>query len=99
MNAAVKLEAADIQDRLRRLPEWRLEDDALQRDLVFADFVEAFAFMSGAALLAERMNHHPEWSNVYKKVTVRLRTHECDGISVLDFELAAAMDRLFNSRA
>jgi 4a-hydroxytetrahydrobiopterin dehydratase len=59
-----------------RLPEWRLEDDALRRDLRFPDFTEAFSFLTRVALLAERSGHHPEIRNVYRDVTLRLRTHD-----------------------
>ena len=68
--------------------------DAISRKFVFRDLVEAFGFMSQAALTAEKMNHHPEWSNVYRTVNVTLTTHDCDGLSALDIKLAKAMDRL-----
>jgi 4a-hydroxytetrahydrobiopterin dehydratase len=67
--------------------------DAITKVFTFGDFQEAFAFMTRAALLAERMNHHPEWSNVYRTVTVTLTTHDADGLTERDIELAEAMDR------
>jgi len=73
---------------------WQLAGDRLQRTFVFANFVEAFGFMTRAAIHAEKMNHHPEWSNVYKTVEVELTTHEAGGITELDFELAKKMNRL-----
>ncbi len=79
------------------LPEadaWALRDGKLHKVFVFADFIEAFGFMSRVALLAEKMNHHPEWSNVYKQVRVDLTTHEAGGISERDFRLASAMEAL-----
>lgn len=74
--------------------EWALESGKLQRTFQFQDFVGAFGFMSQVALVAERMNHHPEWFNVYRTVRVDLTTHDAGGISESDFELAAAMEAL-----
>jgi 4a-hydroxytetrahydrobiopterin dehydratase len=88
------LSADDVQQRLPGLPGWELEDDGLVRTFTFSSFVTAFGFMASAALLAEKMNHHPEWSNVYNRVTVRLSTHDVGGISELDFELAAKLSEL-----
>lgn len=68
--------------------------DAIEKSYVFKNFVEAFGFMTQAAIWAEKLNHHPEWSNVYKTVDVTLTTHDCDGLSALDAKLAAKMDTL-----
>ncbi len=68
--------------------------DAIAKTYRFKDFVEAFGFMTRAAIVAEKMNHHPEWSNVYRTVEVTLTTHDVGGLSALDVELAQAMDRL-----
>ncbi len=68
--------------------------DAIAKRFVFRNFVEAFGFMTRAALWAEKLNHHPEWSNVYKTVDVTLTTHDCDGLSELDIKLARQMDAL-----
>jgi 4a-hydroxytetrahydrobiopterin dehydratase len=78
------------------LPDWTLADDrkAISRRFTFEDFVAAFSFMSACALIAEKMDHHPEWSNVYKTVDVRLTTHDSGGITALDIRLAQRMDRL-----
>ena len=73
--------------------------DAIRKSFAFRDFNAAFGFMTRVALAAERMDHHPEWSNVYNRVTVRLTTHEVDGLSTLDFELAAKMSDLAGSSA
>ena len=75
---------------------WQLEDgrDAIQKTFVFNNFIAAFGFMTKTAIWAEKLNHHPEWSNVYKTVNVTLTTHDCDGLSVLDAKLAAKMDAL-----
>jgi 4a-hydroxytetrahydrobiopterin dehydratase len=71
---------------------WTIENGKLRREFRFDDFVSAFAFMSACALVAERMNHHPEWFNVYGRVTVDLTTHDAGGLTALDFELAATMN-------
>jgi 4a-hydroxytetrahydrobiopterin dehydratase len=68
--------------------------DAISRKFMFEDFNEAFGFMARAALVAEKLNHHPEWFNVYNKVEVTLATHEAGGVTGLDVELAEAMNRL-----
>ena len=73
---------------------WEIVDDKLHKTFVFKDFIEAFGFMTKAAIAAEKMNHHPEWSNVYKTVRVALTTHESGGITRLDFDLAERMEIL-----
>ena len=83
----------EIASALRDLPQWSVSDGKLHRDLQFGDFVEAFAFMTKVAIVAEKHDHHPEWFNVYNKVVVDLSTHEVDGISPLDVELAKQIDR------
>jgi 4a-hydroxytetrahydrobiopterin dehydratase len=89
-----KMSEAEIREELAKLPEWSLEGEKLQRTFRFADFVAAFGFMARCALVAERMNHHPEWYNVYGLVRVDLTTHDCGGISQRDFTLARHMNRL-----
>jgi len=79
---------------LATLPGWSRDGDTLARTFVFDDFVTAFGWMSSVALVAERMNHHPDWSNVYKTVVVALSTHDAGGITQLDLDLAGAMSRL-----
>lgn len=73
-------------------PDWSMKDGMLHRELAFGDFAEAFAFMTRVAIWAEKMNHHPEWSNVWNKVTVDLLTHDVGGLSTLDVELATKID-------
>jgi 4a-hydroxytetrahydrobiopterin dehydratase len=92
--ATKKLSPAEIEDRLGRLDGWTLKDGKLHKDYAFDSFVQAFSFMSGVALVAESMNHHPEWFNVYHKVSIDLTTHDAGGISAKDFELAARADEL-----
>lgn len=79
-----------------QLPDWRPVDgrDALQKTFKFKDFNAAFGFMTRVALVAEQMNHHPEWTNVWNKVDVTLSTHDAGGLTELDLKLAAAMDRI-----
>ncbi len=91
---AEKLDNAAINERLGSLPGWELAEGKLHRDFKFPNFVEAFGFMTSAAIEAEKMNHHPEWFNVYSKVAVDLMTHEAGGITELDFELAERMNAL-----
>ena len=83
-----------LEQGLAGLPGWSLRDGKLHRRYEFADFAEAFGFMAAAALRAERANHHPDWSNVYRVVVVDLVTHEAGGITEKDLALAAEMDAL-----
>lgn len=85
---------------LEALPAWKhdAERDAISRRFQFADFSEAFAFMSRAALLAEQMDHHPEWLNVYNKVDVTLTTHDVDGLSGKDISMAQALEKFAGER-
>jgi 4a-hydroxytetrahydrobiopterin dehydratase len=94
MSTITKLSDDDLRARLGQHPHWTLVAGKLHRDFKFEDFVTAFGFMASCALVAEKLNHHPEWSNVWNKVVVDLTTHDAGGISALDFELAAAMDKL-----
>ncbi len=84
------------QQSLDQLKNWKVVDEKLQRIFVFRDFVQAFGFMTQVAIIAEKMNHHPEWSNVYKTVTIDLITHSEGFITQLDAELAVKMDDIFN---
>ena len=79
------------------LPQWTADQQSISRELVFRDFNEAFGFMSRVALLAECRNHHPNWSNVYNRVSITLSTHDLGGLSDLDIELAAAIDQLLSA--
>jgi 4a-hydroxytetrahydrobiopterin dehydratase len=93
--AIPKLSSEDVTTRLAQLQGWSLVAGKLHREYKFVDFVDAFGWMSSAALVAERRNHHPEWFNVYNKVVVDLTTHDAGGISERDFELAADFDKLY----
>ena len=89
-----KLESEEVNRRMTGLSGWELREGKLHREFRFADFAEAFVFMSSMARVAERMNHHPEWCNVYSRVVIDLTTHDVGGLSEKDFEMAAAADRL-----
>ncbi len=90
-----KLDPAARAKALAELKDWREVQarDAIQRQFTFADFNAAFGFMSRCALKAEKMDHHPEWFNVYNKVDVTLSTHDCGGLSLRDLELARFMEK------
>ena len=88
------LHTQEIQLRLKELKSWNYQNEALQKSFKFKNFAEAWAFMSHVALLAEKADHHPDWSNVYNKVEINLTTHEAGGVSEKDFELAALIDAL-----
>src|SRR5471030_2685642 len=89
-----KLAIEELKAALKRLPDWHLAKDreAITRKFQFVDFDAAFAFMARVALLAAKMDHHPEWSNVYNKVDVTLATHDAGGVTHKDIDLATAMD-------
>jgi 4a-hydroxytetrahydrobiopterin dehydratase len=89
-----KLAIDDLKNALKRLPDWELAKDreAITRKFQFVDFDAAFAFMTRSALLAAKMDHHPEWFNVYNKVEVTLSTHDAGGVTGNDIAMAAAMD-------
>jgi 4a-hydroxytetrahydrobiopterin dehydratase len=90
----VRLNESELVAAMSTLSGWTVEDGKLHRDYQFADFVAAFSFMSGSALLAQGMDHHPEWFNVWNKVRVDLATHDAGGITALDVKLAQAMEEL-----
>ena len=91
-----KLDAPARKAALAKLPGWTEVQgrDAIAKKFVFADFNAAFGFMTRAALIAEKLDHHPEWFNVYKTVEVTLSTHDAGGVTELDIKLAEAMERL-----
>ncbi len=94
-----KLSADERKQALAKLSAWSELPgrDAITRKFVFRNFVEAFGFMTRSALVAEKLDHHPEWSNVYKTVEVTLSTHDAGGLTALDVKLAEAMDKLAGS--
>lgn len=96
MPQVARLTDSERAEALTHLPNWKLVDgrDAIHRSLRFVDFNAAWGFMSRVALLAEQMNHHPEWFNVYDRVEITLSTHDAGGLSQRDLDLAAAIDRI-----
>jgi 4a-hydroxytetrahydrobiopterin dehydratase len=96
---AQKFDVAARNEIPARLPGWRLVDgrDAISKTFTFKDFSAAFGFMARVALAAERMNHHPEWLNVWNRVEVTLSTHDAGGLTERDLKLAEAMDRIAGS--
>lgn len=91
---AQPLEAAAIAALATDLPDWSLVNGKLHREFRFADFSAAFGFMTRVALAAETLGHHPEWSNVWNRVNIDLTTHDTGGLSTLDRDLAARIDRI-----
>nr|WP_276588817.1 MULTISPECIES: 4a-hydroxytetrahydrobiopterin dehydratase [unclassified Sphingomonas] len=92
MNETERAEALD------GLPDWDYDEarDAITRDVVFADFAEAFGFMARVALIAEKADHHPEWTNVWNRVAILLTTHDAGGLSPRDIEMATAIDAILD---
>jgi 4a-hydroxytetrahydrobiopterin dehydratase len=89
-----KFSGSELKEALAGLPGWTVVDGKLHKEYKFPDFVHAFGFMTTAALGIEKMNHHPEWSNVYNRVTVDLQTHDSQGITAKDVELAKLLDEV-----
>ena len=94
MKKPKNLKTDELNLALTELTGWVTKGSALFKTYMFADFVGAFGFMTRAALVAEKMEHHPDWRNVYRTVEVTLTTHDSGGVTALDVELARAMDRL-----
>ena len=88
-----------IQAFISQFSAWSVENNKLHCEYVFADFVQAFGFMTEVALITERSNHHPEWFNVYKSVIVDLVTHEADGVTERDFNLGKRMEEIAKNRS
>lgn len=89
-----KLTQEEIETRMASLNGWTIAGNAIEKEFVFKDFVEAFSFMTQIALIAERVNHHPDWSNGYNKLHIKLSSHDAGGLTHRDFKLAAEIDRL-----
>ena|ERR1700690_4375972 len=89
-----KLSEGEIATAVKKLKGWKVVEGKLHKEFKFADFVGAFGFMTSAALIAQEMNHHPEWSNVYNKVVIDLSTHSEGGITGLDVELAGKLEKI-----
>jgi 4a-hydroxytetrahydrobiopterin dehydratase len=92
-----KLDPGELRERLTALPQWNFDEarGAIRREFVFADFAQAFAFMTRIALAAEKADHHPEWFNVYNRVDITLTTHDCQGLSQRDIDMARVAEAAF----
>ena len=90
----MKLSESSIEEKLKNLPGWSIKKDKLHKEFQFNDFNQAFGFMTRAAMEIEKMNHHPEWFNVYNRITVELTTHDAGGITKNDVNLARILDSL-----
>ena len=90
----MRLSDSDIDEELKKLSGWNVKDDKLHKEFQFDDFNQAFGFMTRAAMEIEKMNHHPEWFNVYNRITVDLTTHESGGITNNDVNLAKILNSL-----
>jgi len=94
MTERKKLSDSELTGTLKSLSGWSIRDGKLHKEFKFDNFVHAFGFMSKVALIAEKMNHHPDWSNVYNRVTIDLVTHDLGGISSFDVEFASRVQQL-----
>ncbi|MGK7874844.1 MAG: 4a-hydroxytetrahydrobiopterin dehydratase [Xenococcaceae cyanobacterium] len=94
VSAARVLSASELETALSSLAGWSVQDGKLHRQFQFSSFLEAFGFISSLALIAEKLGHHPEWCNVYNRVTINLTTHDAGGITDLDLELAQKANEL-----
>ena len=90
----MKLYKEIIEEKLNDLTQWSLSEGMLSRIFVFSDFNEAFDFMKKVAKIAEELNHHPNWHNVYNQVTINLWTHDVDSITQIDFDMASKIDEV-----
>ncbi len=89
-----RLTQEDIDEKLKNLPGWSVVNEKLHKEFLFDTFNQAFGFMTRAAMEIEKMNHHPEWFNVYNKITVELTTHDAGGITENDINLAGILNSL-----
>ena len=89
-----KLTEKEIESEVAKMPGWKVVNGKLSKSFEFKDFIETFSFMTRVAMNAEKMNHHPEWFNVYNKVNIDLVTHDLNGISNYDMKLANTIDKI-----
>jgi 4a-hydroxytetrahydrobiopterin dehydratase len=94
MSRRQALSQSQIVEALKNLPLWSQDGGFIRRDFEFQNFREAFSFMTAVALLAETQDHHPNWENVYNRLTIRLSTHDANGITIKDVELAKSIDEI-----
>ena len=90
------LQDRELEELVVKIPGWEIKSKLIQREFDFANFIEAFSFMTKIALISEKYNHHPNWENVYSKVIIRLNTHDLGGITNLDETLASEINKIFD---
>ena len=90
------LKNGELDELVAKIPGWEIKSEQIQREFRFANFIEAFSFMTKIALICEKYNHHPNWENVYSKVIIRLNTHDLGGITNLDQTLASEINKIFD---
>nr|WP_298997912.1 4a-hydroxytetrahydrobiopterin dehydratase [uncultured Allomuricauda sp.] len=91
-----KLTSSQIEEQLKNLNGWSHENGSIVKTFQFSDFKEAFSVMTRIAFEAEKVNHHPEWENVYNRLTIKLNTHDAGGITAYDFDLAKIIESIIN---
>ena len=90
------LQERELQELVVKIPGWEINPEQIQREFNFANFIEAFSFMTKVALICEKYNHHPNWENVYSKVIIKLNTHDLGGITNLDQTLASEINKILD---
>ncbi len=91
------IEKNQLDSFIEKNPSWIIDNKAIKKEFKFENFIEAFGFMSKVALLSEKIDHHPDWQNIYNKVKINLTTHDKGGITTNDIKLAEAIDKLINT--
>ncbi|TLP70559.1 4a-hydroxytetrahydrobiopterin dehydratase [Maribacter sp. ACAM166] len=92
------LNKQEAQERMKEIDTlWSLKGKSIYREIIFKDFVEAFSFMTSVAIIAEKSDHHPTWKNTYNKVNITLNTHDADGLTNKDFQLAKGIDMILKN--
>ena len=92
------LENRELEELIPKIPGWEIKSTFIQREFNFVNFIEAFSFMTKIALICEKYNHHPNWENIYSKVTIKLSTHDLGGITNLDQTLASDINFIFDQQ-
>ena len=90
------LQNGELKELIAKIPRWNIKDKYIEREFNFANFIEAFSFMTKVALICEKYNHHPNWENVYSKVIIKLSTHDLGGITNLDQTIAYEINVIFD---
>ena len=90
------LQDEELKELVFKIPGWEIKSEQIQREFIFANFIEAFSFMTKVALICEKYNHHPNWENIYSKVIIKLNTHDLGGITNLDQTLASEINKIFD---